>query len=68
MNKLEQGQLVKWVNLEDKEIVWMVTQDVNQGVVVHSDELVKVGTLNDLSEVENLQRFIGTVHIVSKDA
>ena len=66
MKNLEQGQLVKWVNTDNQEIVWMVTQDVSQGIVIHSDELVKVGTLNNLSDIKDLKPFIGTVHIESK--
>jgi predicted solute-binding protein len=66
MNTLEQGQLVKWVNSENKEIVWMVTENVDSGVVIHSDNLMKVGTVSDLSKMNELQSFIGTVHIESK--
>lgn len=63
--KLEQSKLVQWKSIEGKEIVWIVTDKENIGVVVHSDGLSSVGTTNDLSKVDNLQPFVGTVNIVS---
>ena len=63
--KLEQSKLVQWKSTEGKEIVWMVTDKENIGVVVHSDGLSSVGTTNDLSKIDNLQPFVGTVNMVS---
>ena len=63
--KLEKGQLVKWVNKEEQEIVWMVTDQANVGVVIHSDGLMEVGTLTNLDEQDGLRSFIGTVHMSS---
>jgi len=63
--KLEQSKLVKWNSSDDKEIVWLITDKENIGIVVHSDGLSSVGTTNDLSKITNLQPFIGTVNIVS---
>lgn len=64
--KFEQGKLVKWVNKEEQEIVWMVTNDTNIGVVVHSDGLMDIGTLTNLDDQEKLTPFIGTVHMSSE--
>ena len=68
MKNLEQGSIVKWVSKDNKEIVMMVTNDPDIGIVIHSDNLVSVGTIQKLSEYEDyeLQPFVGTVHIVSK--
>lgn len=63
--KLEQGSLVKWTNGDKKEIVWLVLDNKKDGVVIHSDNLVSVGAVNDLSD-QDVEPFIGTVHIVSK--
>jgi hypothetical protein len=63
--KLEQSKLVQWKNIDGEEIVWLVTDKENVGVVVHSDGLSSVGTTNDLSTISNLQPFVGTVNIVS---
>lgn len=63
--KLEKSKLVQWKNSEGQEIVWLITDKENIGVVVHSDGLSSVGTTNDLSTINNLQPFVGTVNIVS---
>lgn len=63
--KFEKGNLVKWVNKDQQEIVWMVTDMDNMGVVVHSDGLMEIGTLTNLDEQEGLSSFIGTVHMSS---
>lgn len=63
--KLEQGKLVKWENAEKQQIIWMVTNEPGVGVVVHSDNLLAVGTATDLT-TENLMPFIGNVNISSK--
>jgi hypothetical protein len=66
--KFEQGKLVKWVNKEEQEIVWMVTDNDGVGVVVHSDGLMDIGTLTNLNDQEGLSSFIGTVHMSSEAA
>lgn len=63
--KLEQGKLVKWENAEKQQIVWMVTDEPGIGVVVHSDNLLAVGTATDLT-TESLMPFVGNVNISSK--
>lgn len=59
------GILVKWQNEDDKEIVWMMTDKQYIGVVVHSDNLMKVGTLTNLKDYI-IKPFIGTVNIHSE--
>jgi hypothetical protein len=66
MDKTEKGSLVKWENSEKKQIVWMVVDDGQRGVVIHSDGLVNLGTLNYLKEFNDLTPFVGTVHVESK--
>lgn len=66
--KFQQGSLVKWVNSDNQEIVWMVTDKENMGVVIHSDGLINIGTLSDLTQQNNLSSFIGTVHMSSEAA
>ena len=61
----EKGKLVKWVSKDSKEIVWLVNEKGNEGVVIHSDGLMSVGTITDLSSMKNIESFIGTVNIVS---
>ncbi len=63
--QLEKSKLVQWKNSEDKQIVWIVTDKENVGVVVHSDGLASIGTTNDLSTISKLEPFVGTVNIVS---
>jgi hypothetical protein len=58
------GILVKWENEDKKEIVWMMTDQQHIGVVVHSDNLIKVGTMTNLKDYI-LKPFIGTVNIHS---
>ena len=58
------GGLVKWENEDKKEIVWMMTDRLHEGMVIHSDNLMKVGTMTNLKDY-NLKPFIGTVNIVS---
>ena len=60
------GILVRWENEDEKEIVWMMTDKENIGVVVHSDNLIKVGTLTNLYLKDyKVSSFIGTVNINS---
>jgi hypothetical protein len=66
MEKVEKGSLVKWENSEKKQIVWMVVDDGQRGVVIHSDGLVNLGTLNYLNTFTDLSPFVGTVHVESK--
>ena len=58
------GILVKWENEDKKEIVWMMTDKEHMGVVVHSDNIMKVGTLTNLKDYI-VKPFIGTVNIHS---
>ena len=55
---------MSWKNNEGKEIVVMVTDKDNMGVVVHSDGLMSVGTIVEIDKMQ-LNNFIGTVHIKS---
>ena len=61
---LERGKLVVWKNNEEKQVVYMVLDNNVDGVVVHSDNLIAVGTVVNLS-TENVESFVGTVHIES---
>jgi hypothetical protein len=58
------GSLVKWENSDKKEIVWMLTDTLHEGIVIHSDNLMRVGTKTNLKDYI-LKPFIGTVNIVS---
>lgn len=60
----KQGKLYVWKNNENKEIVVMIT-DTGKGVVVHSDNLISIGTMIDVDISYN--PFVGTVNIVSKE-
>ena len=62
--KLTQGKIVKWVNKKNQQILWMVTEDTTKGIVLHSEGLLTVGAITDLSDIE-LTGFIGTVNISS---
>lgn len=62
---LERGKLVVWKNSEEKQIVYMVLDNNVDGAVVHSDNLIAVGTVVNLTQ-ENVEPFVGTVHIESK--
>jgi len=64
--KFEQGKIIKWENKNNQEIVFLVVSKNNEGVVIHSDSLISVGTLVDLTDYENLRPFIGTVHLCSE--
>lgn len=63
--KLEQGKIVKWENSSKHQIVWMVCDDETRGVVIHSDNLLKVGTITDNLNEYELTPFVGTVNIIS---
>lgn len=64
--KFESGSLVKWVNGDKKEIVWMVIDGGYEGVVIHSDNLMGLGTISNISVMNDIVPFVGTVNIVSK--
>jgi hypothetical protein len=63
--KLEQGKIVKWENSSKQEIIWMVCDDTTKGVVIHSDNLISVGTITDNIEIYDVKPFIGAVNISS---
>lgn len=62
---MKQGELKVWRNIDKQEIVVLVTDKDNLGVVVHSDNLVSVGTTVQLDSME-LSAFIGKVHMNSE--
>jgi len=62
----EQGKIVKWENKEKKQIVFLVTDKNNTGVVIHSDSLLSVGTIAELTDYTDITPFVGTVHIKSE--
>ena len=64
--KFEIGSLLKWVNDDGKEIVWMVIDGGYEGVVIHSDNLMSLGTISNISVMNDIVPFVGTVNIVSK--
>jgi len=64
--KYEMGSLVKWVNGDKKEIVWMVIDGGYEGVVIHSDNLMSLGAISNISVMNDIVPFVGTVNIVSK--
>lgn len=64
--KYEAGSLVKWVNGDKKEIVWMIMDGGYEGVVIHSDNLMSLGAISNMSTMNNILPFVGTVNIVSK--
>lgn len=67
MMNLEQGKIVKWENQNKQQIIWMICDDNTSGVVIHSDNLIKVGTLTlNLDLYPNLEPFVGQVNINSK--
>jgi hypothetical protein len=63
--KLEQGKIIKWENSSKQEIIWMVCDDTTKGVVIHSDNLISVGTITDNIEIYDVKPFIGAVNISS---
>jgi hypothetical protein len=64
--KFEMGSLVKWVNGDKKEIVWMVMDGGYEGVVIHSDNLMSLGAVSNISIMNDILPFVGTVNIISK--
>lgn len=63
--KLEQGKIVKWENASKQQIIWMVCDDISKGVVIHSDNLIRVGTITDDIQSYDLTPFVGTINIAS---
>jgi len=64
--KLEQSKIIQWKNKDGNKIIWLITDQPNTGVVIHSDELTPVGTITDLSDISGLEHFVGTVHLSSE--
>ncbi len=63
---LNQGDIIEWVNSESSQIVWMICEDSTTGIVIHSDGLIRIGTLTyNISELPNIKKFKGTVNINS---
>lgn len=64
--KLEQGKVVMWSNPTGQRVIWMVCDDTSKGVVIHSDDLVELGTLSDL-DPNNVVPFVGGITITSSE-
>jgi hypothetical protein len=64
--KFEQGKVVKWENKSKAQIVFLITNKIGEGVVIHSDSLISVGTLVNLNDYDGLLPFVGAVHIKSE--
>lgn len=62
--KLEQSKIVEWKNEDGKKILWMITDKENIGVVIHSDDILKLGTTTDLKE-HSVLPFVGSITINS---
>jgi hypothetical protein len=62
--KIEQGKLIFWENKEKKQVVWMVCDDEISGIVIHSDGIMKIGTITPIDK-DKVKPFIGTVNISS---
>lgn len=63
---MQQGEILVWANENKEQIIIMVTNQENSGVVIHSDGLVDIGTVVPLDSMK-LSSFIGTINIVSKE-
>lgn len=63
---MQQGEILVWTNENKEQIIIMVTNKENTGVVIHSDGLVDIGTVVPLDDMK-LSSFIGTINIVSKE-
>lgn len=62
--KLEQSKIVEWKNEDGKRILWMVTDQDDIGVVIFSDDLVKLGTTTSLSGYD-VKHYVGTITVNS---
>lgn len=69
MNKFKSGDLVRWSDV-NSEIIWLVTENKNIGVIVHSKaktkDIGRLGSVWDLSKFDEneLYRFSGTVNLI----
>lgn len=59
------GKIVFWKNKKNERIVIMLTDKENVGVVIHSDNLLAVGTIVDASDY-NAGPYVGSVTINSQ--
>lgn len=65
--KLEQGKLVKWENKNKAQIVWMILDDNKNGIILHSTgNIVRIGTMCDMSLYKDLSPFVGNSNINSQ--
>ena len=64
MDDLKQGTLVQYINPKKQKIIWMVTSEDGKGVVVHSENLLNLGTISELAHYNTIP-FIGNVNIKS---
>lgn len=62
--KLEQSKIVEWKSEDGKKILWMITDQENVGVVIHSDDLVKLGTTTNLKDY-SVSPFVGSITLKS---
>jgi hypothetical protein len=63
-HKLSSGQLVQWTNQYKQQMIWMVCDDTTKGVIIHSDGLLSIGTITELTNLP-ITSFIGNVNIAS---
>jgi hypothetical protein len=63
---MQQGEILVWTNENKEEIIIMVTNRENTGVVIHSDGVVDIGTLVSLDGVK-MSSFIGTINILCEE-
>ena len=63
--KYKQGDIVEWKNSNDAKIIWMICDDTDKGVVIHSDNLISIGTIVENMKDYKVSKFVGTVHISS---
>lgn len=65
--KLEQSKIVEWKSQDGKKVLWMITDQEDIGVVIHSDDLIKLGTTTNLKDY-NVSPFVGSVTLNSDAA
>lgn len=65
--KFKQGNIVEWKNSKDQKIIWVICDDTSKGVVIHSDNLLGVGTLTSNISEYGVSSFVGSVTIVSTE-
>ena len=62
---LEQSKIVEWED-HPKQVLWMITDKKNVGIVVHSEDSdIKLGSTTKLAKLK-LKPFIGSLTINSK--